>query len=139
MSKGNPIQPVVVATLLCDTIITEAETGKKSLIGVFDRVMAGAFPAGQRFGIYVRLTDAEGPYGMRLDYVDLSADRVLERLEFGPLVAPDRLRPSEVVLSITAPIPTAGAYEFRLYADGSWLARLPFETEVRAVEGEQTP
>ncbi len=138
VSETNQVQPYVLAVLLCDTIITEAGTSKKTLVGLFDRVMAPAYPVLHRFGVYVKLTDAQGPYQMRLEYVDISGDRVLEWFEF-PIEAADRLTPTELTLTITAPIPTAGGYEFRLYANNSYLVRAPFEATPIEVPGGQAP
>jgi hypothetical protein len=127
MSEGNHVQPFVVAILLCDTIIIEENTKKKTLVGIFDRVFAADFPAPHRFAIYVKLVDAAGAYRLRLDYVDVSGDQVMEQLEFGPISIADRLVPSELALTISAPIPRPGAYEFRLFANNSYLGRAPFE------------
>lgn len=64
-NEGRP--PIPVAILLCDQVITENETGKKSIIGVFDRIWAKEFPAIHKpAAIYIRIADAEGTYDMRI-------------------------------------------------------------------------
>jgi hypothetical protein len=44
-SKGAVPSPVVQSLIICDEVIVDRETGKYSLIGVFDRLVAGKFPA----------------------------------------------------------------------------------------------
>ena len=40
----SPISPYVVAMLMCDQVITDAESGKKTLVGVFHDVVTPALP-----------------------------------------------------------------------------------------------
>lgn len=54
------------ALLLCDSAIRDAQTGKWTLVGVFDAVWAAEFPAvHQSMDAYFRLRVA-GPVGVRL-------------------------------------------------------------------------
>lgn len=138
MSEGIQIQPYVLAILICDTIITEEGTGKKTLVGVFGQVVALEYPAPHRFGIYVKLTDAQGPYQLHIEYVDVSNDRIIEeRLDLGRIDVPSRLSAAEIVLTVTAPIPSPGAYEFRLYGNNAYLARASFEASRAEKPGRQ--
>ena len=60
---------MVKAILVCDQIIHEFGTNKKSLIGIFEEIHLQKFPAHYpRIAVYVNLTDANGMYvlGMRL-------------------------------------------------------------------------
>jgi hypothetical protein len=127
VSQPSAIQPYVGAILLCDAIITEETTRKKTLVGIFDRVLSPVFPSAHRFSVYVKLTDAQGSYRVRLDFVDISGDQVIERLEFGPIDVLDRLVPAELAIAIGATVPAPGAYEFRLFTNDAYLGRAPFE------------
>ncbi len=137
MSEASSVHPYVLAALLCDNIITDSHTGKKTLVGLFETVFVRTFPAAQQLSLYLKLTDAEGPYRFRLDYVDIAADRVLDRQEIGEVTVPDRLQPGEIVVNIAVPIPNAGLYEFRFYANGFYLARVAFRA-VQADDPSQT-
>jgi len=57
-----PPVPSVLAVLVCDSVILESQTGKQSIIGIFDNIHAAQAPFSQRVGFYARLTDAEGEY-----------------------------------------------------------------------------
>jgi hypothetical protein len=139
VSESNHVQPYVLAVLLCDSIIIEEGSGKKTLVGLFERIFAPGFPALHRFGIYVKMVDAEGTYPLRIDYVDLSNDRIVERLPLGNFEANDRLQATELVMNIIAPIPAQGTYEFRIFASDFYLARATFRAEVLEPQGGLKP
>ncbi len=126
LSEASNIHPYVLAALLCDSIITEAQTGKKTLIGIFENVFVRSFPVAHQLAIYLKITDAEGPYQFRVDYVDLGADQILDRQEIGELTIPSRLQTGDIVVNIAVPIPSPGSYEFRFYANGFYLSRVAF-------------
>jgi hypothetical protein len=53
--------PEVLAMILCDLVITDAESHKKSLIGLFDRVEATVMPCVvHELNVYLCLTDGHG-------------------------------------------------------------------------------
>ena len=68
----NEPVPSVVAMLVCDQVISEQGTNKKSLIGVFDNFYSLVFPAAlPRIAVYVKLADAQGDYLFKLRFVNL--------------------------------------------------------------------
>jgi hypothetical protein len=70
--------PSVLAMLVCDQIITEQGTNKKSLIGIFQRVQSPIFPVViPRFGIYVKMVDVEGTIEFKLRIVKLDDETLL--------------------------------------------------------------
>lgn len=120
--------PSVVAMLVCDQVIAEQGTNKKSLIGVFEIFNAFGFPVlVPRIAIYVKLADAFGRYQFKLRLVRLV------RLKDESLVAEigleadvkDSAHYSELVLNMgNLPFPEAGKYEFQLYAGDVYLHRV---------------
>lgn len=55
------IKPMGLAMIICDQVITEAGTNKKSLIGVFNQISAAQFPCRHaRFSIFVSVTGGHG-------------------------------------------------------------------------------
>ena len=69
--------PKTNAMLVCDYVITERGTNKKSLIGVFENIGAGTFPCTHfAMSIYIKLTDAQGAYQFRLELVQRLGRRV---------------------------------------------------------------
>lgn len=114
--------------LLCDQIITDRESGKKTLVGVFDRAYYAGEPSAMPVAIFARLTDAAGAYHFAIEYAHVTTDRVLARAEIPePVQIPDRLKFHELLMRTTAVIDALGIFEFRLYANGTYLGRVPFE------------
>lgn len=115
------VVPVLVAVLVCDTAVAEPATGKKSLIGIFDRVIARTFPSQRPMSVYVKLTDAEGSYKIQLRYVQTGSGQELARAET-PAESASRLGSLEFVFS-TPPllIPAEGRYEFQVFANDIYL------------------
>ena len=55
--------PLGLSLLMCDTIIEDKHTGKKTLVGLFDRVHARRFPCVHPFMcVFVSLTGARGRF-----------------------------------------------------------------------------
>ncbi len=60
--------PDLNAMLICDTVITDRDTGKNSVIGIFDRIVAGSFPVRHpSLTVYARIIDAQGQDVFKLD------------------------------------------------------------------------
>ena len=55
------IKPDVLSLIICDQIITDRQTGKQSLIGMFTNIHAFKFPVTQPLlSVYVSLTEGRG-------------------------------------------------------------------------------
>jgi len=117
--------PNVVAMLVCDQIINEQGTNKKSLIGVFDNFMSPAFPVMlQRVAVYVKLADAGGDYLFKLRLVNLKNESLVAEVGLQVNI-PDRTQHSELALNLgNIPIPEEGKYEFQLYFGDEYLHRV---------------
>jgi len=120
----SPI-PNVVAMLVCDQVISEAGSNKKSLIGVFDNFFSLGFPAFiQRFAIYVKLADAVGNYLFKLRIVKLKDEAVIAEIGIQATIT-DISQYGELALNIGGiPIPEPGKYEIQLYAGEEYLHRI---------------
>ena len=117
----NPV-PSVQAILLCEKIIDEAGTGKKSLIGIFTGINAPGVPVQMAMGIYARMTDGEGNYNFRVDLVHLPTDKKVASAALPPLAVKDRLGPVEVVIQIPQIVfQEFGKNEFQLFGDDVFL------------------
>lgn len=125
---SNPPTPTVTAMLVCDQIVAEQGTNKKSLIGIFEIVAAIGFPTIiPRLAVYVRLVDAGGKYPFKLRVVKLKDETLLADIDIeGNL--PDQAHASELVFNFQGlMIPEAGKYEFQLYTRDTYLHRVTME------------
>lgn len=126
--------PTVVAMLLCDQIITEVGTSKKTLVGVFDRCFLPEFPFKlPGFWVYARLTDAEGDYTFKLRFIYLDEEQLLAEITTIKVHAPDRLGFLDLTLPLPPlfPVPKPGRYEFQLYAEEVYIGRTTIQAEER--------
>jgi len=124
--------PKTNAMLICDYVITERGTNKKSLIGVFENIGAMKFPCiHAAMSIYVKLTDAQGSYRVRLDLVDLGEDKTIGQNEIpNDVQVPSPLVSHELVFNLLDVYFThPGEYEFRIFANGSIFGQKKFTVE----------
>ncbi|MHC4550930.1 MAG: DUF6941 family protein [Planctomycetota bacterium] len=136
-----PPLPSVKAILVCDQIIHEYGTNKKSLIGIFEDIHLTNFPFRYpRVAVYVNLTDAHGKYSLGLKLIDSSDGSELGR-GFTPGVDIDSpLRTCEFALQIQNLIfRKPGAYEFQVYANDELLATKAFNVKKAEVRRSPLP
>jgi hypothetical protein len=80
MTRATVQAPEVLVMILCDLVITDAETNKKSLIGLFDRIETTVFPCVLRhLHVYLSLTDGHGRLPVVLSCVPSDGSDVLFR------------------------------------------------------------
>lgn len=115
--------PVPIAFLSCDQILVDSGTGKKTIVGVFDRIWVRQFPA--RHGpvwLYVRVIDCEGQYPIRIEYVQVSNQTILGSAE-GTTTSKDRHLYTDFVLQLPViALPERGEYEFRLWMSNRFIS-----------------
>lgn len=112
--------------VLCDLVITDAETNKKSLIGLFDRVETAVLPCVVReLHLYLCLTDGHGAVPIAVGCLAPDGEEMFwgrTEVRFAD--------PLEVVeLHFVFPearFPGAGEYRFQLLADGLLLRERKF-------------
>ncbi|MCF6312286.1 MAG: hypothetical protein L3J39_07520 [Verrucomicrobiales bacterium] len=111
--------PIGIALILCDSIITDAKTGKNSLIGLFNNINCNSLPSlHARFCIFAQLTNGRGKQSIDIRCQSLQAEEVVFQtggeIEF--------VNPNQVIeiqfelLNLT--FPHAGMYTVELEADG---------------------
>lgn len=128
MSEGNPI-PTLLAFLICESVIHDAETQKKTIVGVFDRVLAGVAPQPINLGIYAKLVEGSGQYTFKIRMVNLKDDGPVVQV---PIAANWALPEAPFELGVNfrgLVIPEFGKYEFQLHADDIYLGRVVFSLE----------
>ncbi|MBI4570095.1 MAG: hypothetical protein HY719_17020, partial [Planctomycetes bacterium] len=118
-----------IKSFLIADYVTQDHSGKHIIVGVFDRIFSVEFPAQHNpAGIFFQFTDAEGEYQVKVQFVELqskSSEATPEGecvlFELGTTIAcDDPLSVGQVGLMIPGdglPLPTEGAYEFRLYSN----------------------
>lgn len=118
-----PIEtPSALALILCDTIITDAATGKKTLVGIFNSIKVARFPhVIPQFFVFASLTNATGEVPVAIRLTAASGEEIFNlngKLPFKtPLDAP------EMVFHIqNLPIRAEGVYDLELIANSVSIA-----------------
>ena len=112
--------PKANAMLICDYVITEQGTNKKSLIGIFEHIGTAQFPVTHNsMSVYVKLTDAQGDYQFRLDLADLKNERLIAQCHLPSKIHIEHpLETRELVFNFMGlKFSEPGQYEFRMYAN----------------------
>ena len=127
----SKVVPYLLAILVCDSGTFDPNSGKKTLVGIFDRVITRNFPTSRSYSVYFRLTDAQGNYRFKVQYAQVETDNILGEFETRDIVnIKNRLDTFDLFTSSPPlPIPEAGQYEFRLYANNMFLGRIAIKAE----------
>ena len=115
--KDNFETPVALALVACDTIITDAQTGKKTLVGLFNSVGASNFPhVIPQFFVFASMTNAEGETEIRVRLQAGNGDAVCDMP--GKVNIPTPLDAPEFIFNVqNLQIPAPGTYELQLVAN----------------------
>ena len=115
--------PSVVVMLVCDQVIVEQGTGKKSLIGVFEQINSFFYPTQTKLAIYAKLADVDGHYDFLIRLVNLKDETKVAELKAEANLV--RTAPAEFAINIAGiVVPEPGKYEFQLYANEVYLHRV---------------
>jgi len=132
-------RPSVKAILVCDQIIHEYGTNKKSLIGIFEDIHLPHFPIlYPRIAVYVNLTDAHGKYRMDLRLIRAETGDLLGQALTPEVEIDNPLKTCEFALNLQGvQFPEKGLYEFQVHVNGQLLATKSFN--VRQVRRTPKP
>ncbi len=113
---SNKPVPIPLAMVICDTVIEDKLTGKKSLIGLFNNINAKSVPTAHTgLNVYIALTEGIGSYEGKLKCL-VDDDRVLEI--GGPLTFKHPHQIVEWNFNLrNLPLPKFGEYRFELLCD----------------------
>lgn len=122
--------PSVIAMLLCDQIINEDGTQKKSLIGIFQQVNSPNFPVGiPRMAVYARVADVTEDTEFKMRIVRIAGIQESLIVEAPLKVAiKDPTKPSELSFNLVNFVfEQPGKYEFQLHARDTYLHRVTLD------------
>lgn len=110
--------PIPLSMILCDMIIEDKKTSKKSLIGLFSTVTTAKVPCVlSRFGVFISLTEGIGEYACVLR-CSLAEDNTLVGETKGQVRFVDRREVVEISLEVNGlSFPRYGDYRFDLYCE----------------------
>lgn len=118
--KDNSATPL--ALLVCDTVITDAMTGKKTLVGIFNSIAAPKFPhvIPQMF-VFASLTNLECETEVKIKLIAGNDDVLFELPAKVPFKTP--LDTPELFFNLqNFPIKSPGTFELQLLAKDEIIA-----------------
>lgn len=117
MNTQKP-NPSGLAIVICDQIIEDKQTNKKSLIGIFNNINAASFPCRHpQVSVFVSLTEGRGECAARLRIANEETDEVVADVN-GPIQFPDIHSVVELVFNLVGLVfPSPGLYSIEFYCD----------------------
>lgn len=132
---GKPT-PSGLAIVVCDQIIEDKVTNKKSLIGIFNSIAGVNYPC--RHGsvcVFVSLTEGRGNYDARLRIVNEETSAVVTEVK-GQIQLPEVNVVAELAFSFLGlEFPEPGLYSIEFYCDDA----LILERRFQAMKAEPPP
>lgn len=110
-------KPVLKSILVCDQIIEDVVTRKKTLVGVFERVMSPTFPIHHgALGVFFQISDAEGEYQFSLELADVAHNKTMGVAQLPPTQIDSPVQVSNFALMFQGlRFENPGLHEFRLW------------------------
>ena len=133
--------PVLLAALVCDTVILDAVTGKATVVGIFDVINAPTYPVRHdRLFVFCQLTNGRGRVAIRTNFVDLADD---EKVLYENTVPGEFVDVRQVVNVIFAfgglKFPHPGEYRVQVFAGTEFLGeRRIICRQIAAKPGDRT-
>lgn len=135
MTENEPVPskvvPVLVAALICDSAFADPTTGKKNLVGIFDRMWVTRFPTTRPLFLYWKITDGEGKYQVQVRIVHAGKNRKVGQAA-GEIYVQERLRAYDYLMDFPpVPFEEPGRYEFQIFMNDAYLGRAVLDVENR--------
>jgi hypothetical protein len=134
----EPQPPIVLAMVLADTVLVDVATGKNTIQGTYQTLVAPAFPyTHAAVVVYVALTEGHGATTVQLRLVDRDEARPpIFELE-SQVSFPDPLTDVEIVFAQPGVVfPEPGEYRLQLFAGNAPL--LERRLEISPEEDSET-
>ena len=111
--------PEVLVMIICDIVIEDVESGKKSLIGLFDHVNTPRLPSViNELNVFVSLTDGRGNPSAEIRCIHSATEEELFRTE-GAIEFPDPLSVVDLHFRFQGcEFPEEGEYRFQFFCEG---------------------
>ena len=129
MDTISPI-PTLLAFIVCDTVIHDAASQKKTLVGIFDRLLSPSEPITvNSMALYAKMVEGSGEYTFKIRLVNLKDESQILQLEAkGSWIVADS--PLELGMNFKGVVlKEFGTYEFQIFANDAYLGRAIFKAD----------
>lgn len=126
-------KPLGVAIVICEKVITEAESNNKTLVSTFNHIRSKTFPClHSRMAIYVALTNGGGE--KKVDLVFKNGDRPMMKLG-GKIKFQNPNHVIEMIFDLrNVAFPGPGLYAFEVFADDEYIFESRFNVTLTEEE-----
>ncbi|MBF0479646.1 MAG: hypothetical protein HQL26_09200 [Candidatus Omnitrophica bacterium] len=116
MTKPNPMH---LSMVICDSIIEDRLTGKKSLIGIFNNIQANAVPCVHpKLSVFIALTEGNGQYKAQLRCLKVGDEKEIFSVN-GEVYFKDPSQIVELIFDFSGlNFPDYGDYRFDFLCEG---------------------
>lgn len=126
---NNKIRPALVHTILCDDVRQETG-GKFSLMGLFESISAGTFPAlHPRFAIVNEWSGGRGEFLSRIRLLAPDRRTVLSESESKLALFNENQRHRDISLRFNTNFPAPGTYWIEMLLDDDRIALVPLPVQ----------
>jgi hypothetical protein len=114
----NKPAPIGLAIVVCDQIIEDKLTHKKSLIGIFNQIATNKFPCQHpQIAVFISLTEGRGTSNARLKITHDESGQVIGEVT-GQIQFPDIHAAVEINFNLVGLVfPQPGLYSIEFYCD----------------------
>lgn len=122
--------PSALALLMCDTVITDAATGKKTLVGVFNSMKVGRLPhVIPQFFVFASITNVRGEIPVNVRLTSVAGDEIFNLS--GKVKCSNELASPEMIFHIqNLPMKTTGLFSLELFSGSNFLASRTFSVDL---------
>lgn len=128
---------ISLSMVICDTVIDDRRTGKKSLMGLFNNITASLVPCvHSRLNVFISLTEGNGDYIAKLRCLKVGDEKEIFFME-GPIKFQDPRQILEFnfeILGIT--FPDYGDYRFEFLCNDVPMIARKFKVSPNEQEGK---
>jgi hypothetical protein len=125
----NKIQPKLVHTVLCDDVRQETG-GKFSLMGLFETISAGTFPAlHPRFAIMNEWSGGRGEFQTKIRLLAPDRKKVLSESEAKFALFNEAQRHRDISVRFNTSFPVPGTYWLEILLDNDQVAMVPLPVQ----------
>lgn len=125
----NNIRPALVHTILCDDVRQEAG-GKFSLMGLFETISAGTFPAlHPRFAIVNEWSGGRGEFLAKIRLLAPDRKTVLSESEAKITLFNETQRHRDISIRFNTSFPVSGTYWLEMLLDSDQVAMVPLPVQ----------
>ena len=125
----NKIKPTLVHTILCDDVRQEIG-GKFSLMGLFETISAGTFPAiHPRFAIVNEWSGGRGEFQMKIRLLAPDRKTVLSESEASFALFNETQRHRDISVRFNTAFPSPGTYWLEMLLDNDQIAMVPLPVQ----------